>query len=341
MAAIAAAASSSGMSESVFRVETTPRLAQWRIETLSNFSFRKSDPFKIGLWNWYLTVERNKQLVVKLYPEPSTMTKEHPPIASFIIKLVSCSAPNLKSVVHPGVCDKQLKNSDDFVWAIDIFFTGKFIIDVEFLDLKTVPQSGGDPSSIWSCYHIEKNSLPIALNSLRRMLTEGIHTDITINTCNGSIAAHRAVLATRSPVFQSMFSHSLKEKELSVVNISDMSIEAFQVLLNYIYGNFNADEFQTHRLALLTASDKYDIADLKEVCHESLLEDIDAKNVLERLHIAHLHRLQSLKTGCLKYLVNFGKIYEIRDELNEFLQGSDRELIIEIFQEILAAWKGF
>lgn len=288
----------------------------------------------------YLTVERNKQLLVKLYPEPSTMTKEHPPIASFVIKLVSCSAPNLKTVVHPVVCDKQLKNSDDFVWAVDIF-NGKFMIDVEFLDLKTVPQSGGEPSSIWSGYHIEKNSISTALNSLDRMLTEGIHTDITINTSNGSIAAHRAILATRSPVFQSMFSHSLKEKELSVVNISDMSFEACQVLLNYIYGNFNADDFLAHRLALLAASDKYDITDLKEVCHESLLEDIDAKNVLDRLHIAHLYRLQSLKTGCLKYLVNFGKIYEIRAEFNEFLQGADRELIVEIFQEILTAWKGF
>ncbi|KAK8956408.1 hypothetical protein KSP40_PGU001561 [Platanthera guangdongensis] len=39
-AAIVAAASSSaaGMSDSVYRVETTPRLAQWRIEALSSFT---------------------------------------------------------------------------------------------------------------------------------------------------------------------------------------------------------------------------------------------------------------------------------------------------------------
>ena len=53
--AIAAAASSGeGMSESAYRVETTPRLAQWRIETLSSCTYRKSDPFKIGLWNWFV-----------------------------------------------------------------------------------------------------------------------------------------------------------------------------------------------------------------------------------------------------------------------------------------------
>ena len=35
------------------------------------------------------------------------------------------------------IANRQLKGSDDFVWAIEVPLTGKFIIDVEFLDLKT------------------------------------------------------------------------------------------------------------------------------------------------------------------------------------------------------------
>ncbi|XP_072981057.1 BTB/POZ domain-containing protein At1g55760 [Typha angustifolia] len=329
------------MSESAYRVETTPRLAQWRIDALSSCTYRKSDPFKMGLWNWHLTVERNKQLYVKLYPEVSNLTRDKPPIASFIIKLVSSSSPTRKTLVHPGICDKQLKSNDDFVWAIDTLITGRLVIDVEFLDLKTLPPTGGEPASIWTSQHIKKYSNCTALSCLSRMLSEGIHTDITINAMDGSIAAHRAVLATRSPVFRSMFSHNLKEKELSTVNISDMSFDACQAFLNYIYGNFQANEFLTHRLALLRAADKYDICDLKEACHDSLLDDIDTKNVLERLQTAYLYRLPKLKNSCMRYLVNFGKIYEIRDDFNVFLQNADRELIAEIFHEVLAAWKGF
>ncbi|OAY70549.1 BTB/POZ domain-containing protein [Ananas comosus] len=328
------------MSDSAYRVDTTPRLAQWRIDTLSSCTYRKSDPFKIGLWNWYLIVERNKQLYVKLYPEVSTATREQPPIASFVIKLVSSASPNRKTLVHPGVCDKQLKNNDDFVWAVDTLLTGRFVIDVEFLDLKIAPPTGGEPISIWTGYHIEKHSKSTALSALGRMLTEAIHTDITINAADGSIAAHRAVLASRSPVFRSMFSHNLKEKELSTVNISDMSFDSCQAFLNYIYGNFKPDEFLTHRLALLRAADKYDISDLKEACHESLLEDIDTKNVLERLQTAYLYHLPKLKSSCMRFLVHFGKIYEIRDDFNAFLLNGDRELIAEIFHEVLAAWKG-
>ena len=173
------------------------------------------------------------------------------------------------------------------------------------------------------------------------MLTEAIHTDIIINAADGSVGAHRAVLAARSPVFGSMFSHDLKEKELSTVDICDMSIQSCQAFLNYIYGNIKHEEFLTHRLALLRAADKYDISDLKQACHDSLLEDVDAKNVLERLQNATLYQLPELKASCLRYLVKFGKIFDIREDFNAFLLSADRELIAEVFHEVLGVWKGF
>ncbi|KAJ3677558.1 hypothetical protein LUZ60_003282 [Juncus effusus] len=329
--------------DSAYRVHTTARLAQWRIDTSTSFTYRKSDPFRIGLWNWHLVVERNKQFCVRLYPEISNLTREKAPIASFVIKLISSSpnsSTNRKIFVHPGICEKQLKNNDDFVWAIDSVLSGKFIIDVEFQDLKTVSSPGEEPVSIWAGSQIQTRSTNTALTFLSRMLTQQIQTDITITLSEGSLAAHRAVLATRSPVFHSMFSHNLKEKELSIVNIPDMSIESFQAFLNFVYGKFESEEFMKNRVELLRAAEKYDVVDLKEACHESLVEDIDGKNVLERLQLAHLYRLGNLKVSCMRYLVKFEKIYEIRDEFGLFMRNADRELIAEIFQEILTAWKG-
>ncbi|KAI4306260.1 hypothetical protein L6164_029553 [Bauhinia variegata] len=328
------------MSDSAYRVETTSRLAQWRIENLASCTYRKSDPFKMGKWNWHLSVEKSRVLFIKLYPEISNLTRDNPPIASFIIRVVS-SAGDRKALTHPEIRDKQLKNNEDFVWAIDVPLTGKFIIDIEFLDLKTASPNGGEPCSIWAEGFTQQRSNVSALEALGRMLTEGIHTDIMINASDGSIGAHRAVLAARSPVFRSMFSHDLKEKELSTIDISDMSIEACQAFLNYLYGNIKHEDFLTHRLALIRAADKYDVSDLKDACHDSLLEDIDAKNVLERLQNATLYQLPKLKISCLRYLVKFGKIFDIRDDLSAFLQCADRELIAEVFNEVLNAWKGF
>lgn len=35
-----------------------------------------------------------------------------------------------------AVQEQMLRNSDDFVWRVDTNFYGRFVIDVEFLDLK-------------------------------------------------------------------------------------------------------------------------------------------------------------------------------------------------------------
>lgn len=46
---------------SAYTVHTTPRLAQWRIDNLASCTFRKSDPFKIGNWNWSLSLSHCKK----------------------------------------------------------------------------------------------------------------------------------------------------------------------------------------------------------------------------------------------------------------------------------------
>ncbi|XP_051125070.1 BTB/POZ domain-containing protein At1g55760-like isoform X2 [Andrographis paniculata] len=327
------------MSCCAYRVDTTSRLAQWRIENLASFAYRKSDPFRIGKWNWHLSVEKSRSLIIKLYPEISKSTRDNPPIASFVIKVVS-STEDRKCLIHP-VVDKLLKCNEDFAWPIEIPLTKNFIIDVEFLDLKTSSLQGNEVCSIWGEGSSERQSNQTALTLLGRMLSEGIHTDILINASDGSIAAHRAVLASRSPVFRGMFSHNLMENELSAVDIPDMSIEACQAFLSYIYGNIRNDTFLMHRLALVRAADKYDVSDLKEACQESLIEDIDNGNALERLQYAALYHLPRLKISCTTYLVKFAKIFDVRDEFNTFLQCGDRELVAEVFNEVLDAWRGF
>ena len=177
------------------------------------------------------------------------------------------------------------------------------------------------------------------LGCLSRMLTESIHADVTINTTDGVLKAHKAVLAACSPVFESMFVHDLKEKESSTIDIDDMCADSCSALLGFVYGTIRQEQFWKHRLALLAAANKYGIGEVKACCEESLLEDISSGNVLERLHVAWLYGLEKLKKGCLTYLFVFGKIYDVRDEINGFFHHADRELTLEMFQEVLSVWK--
>ncbi|KAL5669784.1 hypothetical protein ACJX0J_022005, partial [Zea mays] len=90
-----------------------------------------------------ISVERNnKQTCVKLFAENTSSLKNgsSAPIASFIAKLIVSLPPNQQTIVHPGIFDKQLKY-DGFVWTIDSTVTGRFVIEIEFLDLKVADPS--------------------------------------------------------------------------------------------------------------------------------------------------------------------------------------------------------
>eukprot|EP00252_Welwitschia_mirabilis_P011945 TRINITY_DN26574_c0_g1_i1.p1 TRINITY_DN26574_c0_g1~~TRINITY_DN26574_c0_g1_i1.p1 ORF type:complete len:324 (+),score=59.65 TRINITY_DN26574_c0_g1_i1:236-1207(+) len=314
------------------KVETSGRLAQWKIESVGPYTYKKSDPFRIGLWNWHLTIERNRCLYIRLFPEPNKVAKELPPRASFVLRFFNIGVS--RRPWTSAVNEKLLRTSEDFVWAIDPPCNGRFVIDVEFLDLKI--SEGGESISVWPTQGVmQSQATKGALACLSCMLDESFYTDLTINTANGSLKAHKAILAARSPVFASMFMHDLKEKESSVINMEDINVEPCVCLLSYIYGSIKSEDFWIHRIALLRAADKYDISDLKECCEESLMEDIDTKNVLDRLQVAWLYQLRRLKKGCFMYLFEFLKVHDLRDDLNAFLLQADRELMIEMFQEML------
>ncbi|KAI4389766.1 hypothetical protein MLD38_001955 [Melastoma candidum] len=320
------------------RVDTISRLAQWRIDSFGPCSFRKSDPFRIGIWNWYLSAEKNRNLFVKLFPEMSKLSKEQPPLARFVLR-VSVAGSGRRIFTSP-VQEKLLRTCDDFGWYVDYGFHGRFVIDVEFLDLKICPLNGGEALPVWpgngSMQTVASQS---TLRCLTRMLEEAIHSDVTITTSDGTLRAHKAILAASSPVFQGMFRHDLREKESSTICIEDMSLESCMALLSYLYGTIQQEDFWKHRLALLGAANKYGIADLKDACEESLMEDISSSNVLERLQEAWLYQLNKLKKGCMVFLFEFGKVYDVREEMNNFFRQADRDLMLEMFQEVLTVWK--
>lgn len=51
-------------------------------------------------------MEKNRSLFIKLYPEVSSLTKNNPPIASFIIRVVS-SLGNRTTLAHPGIFSRN------------------------------------------------------------------------------------------------------------------------------------------------------------------------------------------------------------------------------------------
>ncbi|XP_065847749.1 BTB/POZ domain-containing protein At1g21780-like isoform X2 [Euphorbia lathyris] len=323
------------------KVEMISRVVRWKIEGLEPYSYKKSDAFKLGIWTWHLSVQRKRggEIYVDLFPLDSPTCKEQSPIATFYLRIFN-AAPNRRHY-HTYFHERLLRNCNDYI-GFETDFSGSFIIHVEFRDLKTCTLNGWKDRSIWSSDGMLQ---PVSTQStstsripcFSRMLDEAIHADVTINTADGTVSAHKAVLSASSPVFQSMFHHELKEKESSTIYIQDMTLDCCKALLSYLYGTIEPGTFWTHRIALIGAANKYDIQDLKDACEESLLEDLNSGNVLERLQEAWLYQLHKLKNGCLKYLIDFGMINDVEQEIrNNFFREADRELILELVEKMLA-----
>lgn len=90
-------------------------------------------------------------------------------------------------------------------------------------------------------------------------------------------------------------------------------------------------------MTLYHVAEKYFIHEVRVACAESLLEDIDVDNVLQRLQFTYLYQLSDLKISCKQYLVKFGKINDMQDAFNAFLGNADHDLVVEVSREVLGA----
>ena len=125
--------------------------------------------------------------------------------------------------------------------------------------------------------------------------------------------AHKDILAARSPVFEKMFEHDLKEKATNAVDVVDIDPEIFKELLTYIYTE-KAPNIKTLASPLLRAADKYQLEHLKSLCEQRLSYDLQVSNSAETLVLAHTYQAKQLKKNALKYIVSHrGEVRKTKD----------------------------
>ena len=89
--------------------------------------------------------------------------------------------------------------------------------------------------------------------NLQTLLESKKFSDVTFITGDQEFQAHKLILSARSQVFAAMFEHECEETRK--VTITDVSVEAFEELLRYIYtGKVSSVEQYTGDL--LVAADK-------------------------------------------------------------------------------------
>ena len=84
---------------------------------------------------------------------------------------------------------------------------------------------------------------------------------------------------------------------------------------------------------LLIAAEKYQVADLKHLCEESLSVNITLDNVLDTLELADLHNAANLRATALKFIGENAKEVASQKEWRERIPDMMADIIDAILQK--------
>lgn len=137
------------------------------------------------------------------------------------------------------------------------------------------------------------------------MRRQGILVDVGLVPVEGDpIPAHRLVLSSVSPFFQSMFTLDLRESREKDVQLRDIDHGTLSAVVAFCYGEEvrvaagDRSELEESLLELLAAADRLQITELFNSCTHSLIAQLRPENVLELRAFAEVYRSTELARHC-------------------------------------------
>lgn len=103
-----------------------------------------------------------------------------------------------------------------------------------------------------------------------------------IAPCGRKLLAHKFVLSAASPVFSAMLNSDMKEKRDGSVEITDISYEALEEMLRFLYSGKVKISHETVG-DILSAAEKYQISHLKDKCQKFLADNLTTENTVMTL----------------------------------------------------------
>ncbi|CAL4905652.1 unnamed protein product [Urochloa decumbens] len=143
---------------------------------------------------------------------------------------------------------------------------------------------------------------------LGELLQSKAGADVTFLVSGKSFAAHKSILAARSPVLMAEFFGEMNESTQPTVEIQDMDPVVFLAMLQFVYTGrvpeLDEKEVAATTLAqrLIVAADRYLMDRLKMMCERRLAFGINVNTVATTLALAEQHSCSQLKAKCIKFI---------------------------------------
>uniref|UniRef100_A0A0E0EIY0 BTB domain-containing protein n=1 Tax=Oryza meridionalis TaxID=40149 RepID=A0A0E0EIY0_9ORYZ len=139
---------------------------------------------------------------------------------------------------------------------------------------------------------------------LGELLRRGTGADVTLVVSGKCFPAHRAILASRSPVFMASLFGDIKEKSSRSVEIRDIEPQVFGAMLGFIYTDSVPELDQQDGVVvaqhLLAAADMCGLDGLKIMCEEKLIAGATVETAATTLALAEQHGCPRLKARCVE-----------------------------------------
>jgi speckle-type POZ protein len=183
---------------------------------------------------------------------------------------------------------------------------------------------------------------------LGELLQRGTGADVNFLVSGESFAAHKLILASRSPVFMAEFFGAMKEKCSQRVEINDMEAAAFGVMLHFIYTDSVPDlEGELEAVAtmaqhLLAAADRYGLERLKLICEIKLSGGITVNTVATTLALAEQHNYSRLMAKCAEFIVSTPEVFDavLATEGYKHLEASCPSVLTELLKSLHGRIRG-
>ncbi|XP_049769430.1 ankyrin repeat, PH and SEC7 domain containing protein secG-like [Schistocerca cancellata] len=115
------------------------------------------------------------------------------------------------------------------------------------------------------------------------------------------LAAHRAVLVDRSPVFAAMFQHDTLEASSGEVAIADVEGPVLRQLVSYLY-TLRAPQLPSIAPQLLATADKCALSGLKAECEKQVAAELALETAAATAVLAVRHSCSSLRQAALTFI---------------------------------------
>lgn len=143
------------------------------------------------------------------------------------------------------------------------------------------------------------------INDFDVLLASGRFSDVLLKVKGRDFKCHRAVLGSRTPVFEAMFEHpETTESKTGIVDIEDCDPDSFAEFLQFLYTGRVTELSSDNAPHLYKTADKYRVLELKEMCLRYMMDSVTVENFCDTLALSKLHSEKELTQVATDFFVS-------------------------------------